>query len=595
MSITNVRNFMEKSGCAMIVAVILGLVFVASLWLGRGSGGASSDNVLAETSFAKIGDTELTLAQLDRLEKLSTDQRLEQARMQDPDFTFGPREQSGILASALFDLVNYAIQIDLAKRQGVDLSDASVRKIVGDDTVARMESQERAQLEATGKLKAGATKSEFEAALKAANKPAPDQVRAQQVQQLDEFLSNAATAILARGFAASTALRNSIRARIRPTDDQLKRFGSTLVTQRVLLRFNPSDKDKVRAKADSVLKEIQGGLDFKKAMTQYSQDSPNPGKPLAESISRLPMQFMSMMPGMDQLEGLSAGQTSGVIETFEGYAIYRIQAVEPPTDFAKVKTMLQTSYVDAQTTKEFDAMIEKERAAAVQKITVPGFRALVDIQLAILESGKNTNWQKLFDQATEAMIGGDAIGMRAAAFARMETHSRLWASLSADQKAERRQERVEVLTEALQNSESVDFRMELVDLLAEMKSPEAGKELLAAATANNQPSARGQQYFADVNARLIKLREAKLIDDATAKQVETEQKRWVEDKRLFDEEMARQKREEEEARKQAEAEAKAEEAKARPTPQARDEAAKGDAESGPGAPSSNDLTGQGKR
>lgn len=586
---------MEKSGCAMVVAVILGLVFVASLWLGSSGRGASSENVLAETSFAKIGDTELTLAQLDRLEKLSTDRRLEQARMQDPDFTFGPREQSGILASALFDLVNYGIQIDLAKKQGVDLSDASVRKIVGDDTVANMESQERAQLEATGKLKAGATQSEFEAALKAADKPAPDQVRADQVRQIDQLLADPATVILARGYAASTALRNSIRARIRPTDDQLKRFGSTLVTQRVLLRSNPSDKEKVKAKAESILEEIKGGLDFKRAMAQHSQDNPNPGKSLAESISRLPMQFMGMMPGMDQLEGLNAGQMSGVIETFEGFAIYRVQAIEPPTDFAKLKTMLQSSYVDAQTTKQFDEMVKKERAAAVQKITVPGFRALLDIQLAILESGKNADWQKLFDQATEAMTGGDAIGMRAAAFARMETHSRLWASLTADQKAERRQERVEVLTEALQGSESVDFRLELVDLLLEMKSPEAGIELFAAASANNQPSARGQQYFGDINARLLKLREAQLINDDAAKQIEAEQRRWVDEKRLFDEEMARQKREEEEARKRAEAEAKAEEAKARPTPQARDEASKGDAESTPQAPSSSDLTGQGKR
>jgi hypothetical protein len=589
---------MEKSGCAIIVAIGIGVVFIAGLWLGRVGNGGAGEDVLAGTPFAQIGNTRLTLGQLDSLERLSTDERIRNAGPEG-NFVLGPREQSGILAGAIFDLVNYAIQIELARRQGADLSDQSVVGIVGSDAVSRMEAQHRAQLEAQGKLQPGASRADLEAAIKAANLPAPEVVRERQDERIRELLADPNTRILAQGFAAGTFLRNSIRGGVNPSDEQLKRWASTIVAQRVLLPHTPATRTEVRARADAVLKEIRGGLDFKRAIARYSKDTPNPGKSLAESVTRLPVQFLGMMPGLEPLKDMQAGQVSEVLDMFEGYAIYRVQAIEPPQDFARMRASIRSSYIEQETQRQFDEMIAMERPNAVKGIKSEGFRALLNIQLAILDHGARTDWQKLYDEATAALAAGDALGTRAAMFARMESHARLWAGLTEAQRAERREERIEVLTETLQHAESVAMRLELVVLLKQLESPEAGRQLLAAAMANNQPTPVGQQHFSDIAARLITLREARLIDAETTKQVEVEQRRWAEDKRLFDEEQERFRREEEEARRQAEAELKAEEARAKaeaakvqPEARPRDEAGQG--KTAPRTPAAPDPAAQGK-
>ncbi|CAN5631519.1 hypothetical protein BH11ARM2_BH11ARM2_05960 [soil metagenome] len=428
-------------------------------------------------------------------------------------------------AGALTQAIQQAAVLSMAQKANITVSDDEIRKKV-DEQFNTMIDGFRKQMEGMKKLKPGASAAELDKLVKSqTGGQGVEDLRKKQSEQLDKALKEQPDQVKA-AFLQQAYLDQQVKANP-PSDDELKASYNTYTVKQILLKGGDADKQ-----AETVETALKGGLKFEDAMNRYSKDLPLPNKKVADNS----LTVTGAMMDQDQyktLKGLKVGEVSAPAKSFEGTVIYKIVSVKQdlPKDFDANKAKYAKDFATQKVSQDLQA-----KAAAIAK--GEGVVWKNDLYKTLMTlNGQPGEDPKAHQAALRAAAdvakaaGAKATGNDAklAAQIRYAVVSQLLNAPDAD-KATLRKEQIEVINEMLKAQENPALRMNLVNLLAEDKSPEAGNALLEAVRYNNDTTEKGQSQYAAMAAKLRDLKTANLITPETATQVQTELSRWLKDK-----------------------------------------------------------------
>ncbi|MCO5296401.1 MAG: SurA N-terminal domain-containing protein [Fimbriimonadaceae bacterium] len=559
MSISTIRNFLEKSGCAMVVSIALAIMFVIGFLMianpnaARGGGGDSAPLLIAQ-----IGKTPVTFDEVDDLSRQQTQQYFAQLESVPPEL------EASVLGGVLRQLINQSLVMELAQREGVSLTDDQILSMVAmqfDQSVA----SEKTRLVSEGKLKAGATAAEVDEAFKKEGGQTLGEIRAKNEADVKKMLADPTGRTNLVAYFTNQALVNEYKKQSMPTDEQLKKSFDTLTVKRIV--FNGLKGDPM-AEAKKVADEIKGGLSFEQAIDRHSTETPTEGKKLSESTTSLTVGSIEGLPDYQPVLALKPGEVSAPIASGAGAIIYKLverKNVLPP-DFDKEKARYADAYATQAANRKVTAAVDKLRDEGLIQWKSEGYHVLYDF-VTLLDQGDPAThvdqFRELEERAAALGTTGDPAGAKPAALVRYLALQRLPAGTTEEEKDTLAEKKLEAIGNLLLSSENAELRLQMVDLLIERKDPLAAKELLTAAENNTSPTEVGQRTFSDVGARLTKLKEQKLGTPEEIAAIEKELERWRQEKKEYDQGQEEMKKLEEQQRKEAEADAKAEDERAK--------------------------------
>lgn len=618
MSITSARNFMEKSGCGLIVGIGLAVVIGMSLM----NAGTCQNQQTSETPeqaipIAKIKDVVVALNVVE--------QRYDQAAAQTLNVEGGPPPERAaeIYASALDIELRMVAQREIARQKGIQITSQRILDQAAkqfDEQIA----QQRGILTQLGQIKPNATEAEIQAALSTAfGVKDIAQARADLLKQVETNLQKPSTRQQMEAEATGPLLIEAFAGEIKLSDEELKKDLEKFVTKRVAFYpFEHPDVD-LAAKAEKVLAEIKGGLSFEAAMDKYSDDpAPADKKKKSESTVDLTRAVMSYDDSYKPLLELKPGDVSPVIQLNTGPAIFKIIRVDTklPDNFESTKEDLRKNRVREIAVKKIQSDIESMLKSDDLKWQSDGFRvlhswlkALRDPELLKDEAAQNSKMAEIADEAEKVLEAGDPIGNRAAQLAFYSALDKVFDASAGEKKKEMQERWVKAATAVLESTENVALRIEIAELqLSENMAKPAAEALLVAAQANSgygegalanykkietirtkvvaagvdadlrkqledaqnqwksdaaaelqgqaefneDYSESGRTAYADVGKKLATYRAQGIVTAEQAKAVEAELARWRREKIKADEEMAKEAQRQKDELKKAEEEAK---------------------------------------
>lgn len=342
----------------MLIVSILTLAGVAG-GIGTGSCNrnrqdAPEQQVRRDTSppILKVGDFVVTSGQIN--------DGLQQAAQ--PGQTLTPDLAGFQMSMLISNAYNDAIYAKLLQDEHVEVPDSELKKAAEQAVQDELEKL-KYQLIMSRKLAPNASDADFVKAalaegidIESARKRIPEIVKS--------VLEDPAKAAQLRVQSGVKSLLAKYEAEIKPSDDELKKGLDGIVAKRILVTAEKAGSQTPKAKADSILKEIQAGLSFDAAMDKYSGDAAIPGKKAHENVLNL-TRNMLQDPVRAALANAKAGDMTGVLEVPEGAAIYKVEKVAPnvPKDFDKQKERLAKEYAQNQAQAKVAAKVTAMRKA----------------------------------------------------------------------------------------------------------------------------------------------------------------------------------------------------------------------------------------
>ena len=181
----------------------------------------------------------------------------------------------------------------------------------------------------------------------------------------------------------------------------------------ILLKADASNDAQVKAKAEALLKQIQGGADFAKLAKDNSQD---PGS--AAQGGELPGWITKgqMVPEFEKATfTLPVGATSGLVKTTYGYHIIQVEAHEQPRlqPFEEVKGQILLDYQKRQASQLMQSLADK--VIVLRKDPLHPEKAAQSVGLTALHADNiqpgdplpGIGISKEFDDATAALVKGE--------------------------------------------------------------------------------------------------------------------------------------------------------------------------------------------
>lgn len=601
MSIDAVRKLVEKPACGAVVggiSILLAASFIMSgscRMAGLGGNGQQNGGQPKAPVVVTVGKFEVTEDDLNR-EK-------ESMGMQG---AVTPSQEASLTAFALRSRLDRGYALELAARKGVAISDEQMLKMLQkqiDDQLMQM----KMQAQMAGRLKSGSD-DEFDKFLKEQTGKTKAEYR---TGLMDEFktkaLADPALKLKAEGDFVVPMLVEQATASIKPTDDDLKAQFLTFNMKKVFVRSLPDEK-RAKETIDKAAAELKAGTPFETVMSRYSQDTPDPGKTVAETISKMNGASIQGDEGLKPILKLKAGEVSDVLKTQSGYGIYKVLSIDSTfkqADFDKQKADLAKTYASQTAQKQVLDEIDKLKKdnAIPIKWGSKGYELIYKWnQIPDQKLTQAEQTAKFEEIAKEAATATDTVSPKMLAIARYVAFTSVWNATPTDKRAAMIGERVESLAQVLQYTEGVDLRLEMVDALAEQKKgPEAAAALLEAARVNNDYDQKGQSFFNAINGKLLSLKEKGLLAAADEKSIEDEQTRWKNERAEKDKAEAERKKQDELDRKRAEEERKKAEAEQKKqasptgTPSANPGSPAKDAGKAPASGQPLDLGGMGKK
>lgn len=568
MSIIQVRNFLEKSGCGLIVAVGMGIVFAVGI-IGTSCSRmqrANQDEPTQEIYVAKVGSTTISILELDQSLQARQSQMIQQMSQMGQFETFTPEEEASQLAQAIYQAVDDALMAEIAKGQGVKVDDAKVKEIATTEIDRSIQALRQSYVE-QGKIKADATQAQFEEAFKKESKSDIKLLRDRQLDQVTSGLADPKRRPQIIKDFTRIAVLEKFASAIPLSDDDLKRSRDILTVKRV---FVPNSDSNAKATIEKAQAELKSGKAFEDVVATYSKDLPEPNKTLKESVQSLPMNSVLADPKLSPVKALKPGETSGVLELSNGYAIYKLVKVQSnaPADFDKKKAELRSQIAPGLAFQKLQSEIQKLRQEGKITWQSKGFELLYEVASVMMDpttlAGRSPiNQYEDILKRSQAAIDEDIVGRRAAIYAAYIASNAVWRSYDEAKKKANLEDRRRVIEQLLSITESPEVRLEFANALIDQRDKAAVEQLTLAASGNNFYGPLGQKYHADIDAALARLRKASLIDEADAQKIVAEQQRWIQEKRAEEQQKAEDRKREEEERKKAEAEMKAEEERAK--------------------------------
>ena len=137
----------------------------------------------------------------------------------------------------------------------------------------------------------------------------------------------------------------------------------------ILLSVNgPKDDAAVKAKAEGILKRVQGGEDFSKLAKEFSQD---PGSAAQGGDLGWSERKVFVGPFADAAFSMKVGEIRGPVKTQFGYHILKLDGIQPSTvkTFEQAKADLETEYKRSEAERLFNNAQDSLADAALQNAT----------------------------------------------------------------------------------------------------------------------------------------------------------------------------------------------------------------------------------
>lgn len=553
---------MEKSGCATVVSVVIGLVFVLGIiFTGGGRGGNVADPLSSTVNVAATLDGQPIMASA--IEEMAQSQ-VQNYAQQMPSLP--PFFEASAYGNAVDQQVNGVALLILAERKNVKLDDESIIARVTPQ-LEQMSGSIRENLVATGKLKADASEADFAAAVKSTYGKTLEELKQAQLDDVKSRLASPDSAQSLRMALANEAVLEALTAAGPVNDETLERSFNSFNCKRVYLTADKHKGENLQELAEKIKKEIDGGLKFEQAMEKYSDEPAAEGKTKAENTFIVTGNTLMLDPDYDPVGKLKPGEIA-IVPMGPTISIFKLVGITPetPGDLKDKK-------------EEYRKMLAQQLAVRVMQ------QELKDIRTKGKLEWKSKGYQVMFDWytgQTDPVIGSDPVkrkqhieeieqraasvintgdmGEKAAVLARYMAFNTLWGEASPEGQKAMRSKRIEVLQQVADISGGVPLFLELLDLhVEEGNGPGAVAALTSAIDgiqADFSPTAQSQ--FSEIQAKLLVLEQKKLIDAEGLKAAREGLNRWRTDKIEADRAAAEAKKAEQEAQKQADAEAKKE-------------------------------------
>ncbi|HVT12439.1 MAG TPA: peptidylprolyl isomerase [Fimbriimonadaceae bacterium] len=544
MSINQINKLFQNKGCNIAVSTVLGVSVIMMLGAGmRGCGGQDPNQQQAGhmQPVVTVGDF-----------KISPD-LVKSQQNESPVATERMRQEG----SQIDALIHSGLALILAKKEGVDLSDANVKQSI----IQQELGTQRQYLEMIGQLRPGATEQEFESAFKSMNGVSLLDARKQLEAKIDGNLKDDTERLATEGAAAPALLIDKYKSKFTPTEDEVKkqfdmfRVKSITVTPKIagVKPDDPKAKDAEQAKAEAILKEIKGGLSFEAAMDKYLDKPTEKGKKASDESNPIPADSITGQPYADFLSKAKPGDVSEIFAASQGPTILKYvgRKIELPADYASKKAQLLDDEAKRKAGKYVSDEINKLDTPANVKWDSDGYHILHDF-LAIDNAqppapDKSKKLKDIVDRALKIPAG--AIGSDAAAAAARLALREVTSTMPA---AEAAKLATQVLSLYVQQFPELDAKIELTE--AYIKAGDADNTASTAKDAADMISVRtddqGKALWAQLNKAITEAKDKKLFPPDVVKSLDASYVQWLKDyaaaeQEKKDEEAERKKTEEE--------------------------------------------------
>jgi hypothetical protein len=622
-SITTARNFLEKSGCGLIVAIGLAVVILGSLFYGGIFGGDEQRAPeAAPIPVATIGSQTVSLQGVER--------RYQQVAAMNLNVEGGPPPalDAMVYASQLDAALNQTAILEMGAKRGLKITEQEILDTVGKNFDQRVQ-QQRAFLQALGQIKEGSTEAEVQEMLARQMGGNIAELRKREQDEARVRFADPARRPDLEAIVMGQKLVEAVSASVQLSEEDLKKDYEVIVTKRIAFPTSPGgptpslidyyEKEAAAVrKANGVLAEIRSGLSFEAAMNRYSEDPAPQGKSKSEATVNLERHVIEYDPTYDALQGLKPGEVSPVVRNPAGMfvGIFKIVRVDPPAkEFEQNKAEYRKNRIREIAIRQIADETKKLVESAQWKS--PGFEALYawhkaanDLEL-LASSGKlRARLLEVAEQAKQALEAADPAGARPASMALFVALDQAQELSSPEQKQALAEQWLDAAGIVLEVTESAELRVRMarrlldkneteqaLDALVQASQANAGysddafarfqeievlrarlsgggrdpeklsqlaesqkqwkedayEALKGEAELNEDYSEAGRDRYADIKRRLSIYLAEGIVTAEQAKEIEAFQSRWVTEKAKFDQEMAvERKKQEEEAKKAAE-------------------------------------------
>jgi len=424
----------------------------------------------------------------------------------------------------------------MAKEKNVRTDDAAVLQFVEKQLDPKMI---RAQLESGGQLKPGASDAEFNAVILKLTKGKPlAELLESEKAKLKADLADPEKGATLRTQVAGALLLEQYKARINPSDDELRRSFDVYEVKRISFPSGPDAK----SKADAAYAKIKGGATFESVLDANSPAPPPGGKKASETPQSIPAGEISTEPEFAALRALKPGEITGVVVGKYDVSITKLIGLKnnAPKDFATNKAAALDKFRTEQATKALTADLKAYTETHKPTFTSPAYEALY--RFSQLQRGgpgapapDDAKLREIIDLTKKVEKG--SVDARVAAMVRATVFDQLYAK--AKNKDALRGEYIETLQAQVEAKDDFGARMKLSkEYLAEKKYAEAANQLLAAARTNTSYDAKGQADFGEVASQLLVIKKAGTISADIERAILAEQDRWRNEKKASDKAMA---------------------------------------------------------
>jgi hypothetical protein len=500
-SIVKTRTFLEKSGCAKWVSLIIGAVFVVGIFAfgGGGARGGRGDDPKAFVVFEMGG---LTVSRGVLLTLGTTQSQPENLPID---------QEIGRTMSNLQSLVQSGYAFAAAQELGISVGDAEVK--------AGMQEEKDRLLEAyaSGGVKKQ-TVDEFR------NSPEGKRLIQILTDQFGQFDKVPNGQEYLRAYFSQAALTNYFKKSLSPSDEEVKHGDDQLMLRAIYL--SPTQGEAAfNKKVDEIGAEVKKD-GFLTVAAKYAK---TPSTGIMAPATPFPMLRSQVVSSKEtrKLAELKAGETSDAVSTGTfGKAIFYLVEINDgtPKDFELKKAEYRQKYIDVIVRGAVQSAIEKQKAATKIEWKDKAYEALYSLSTV---QPSYENYVTIFRQAAaaEKADGADA---RAAIYAKYEAMKNAWQVATPKQKKDFSGDRAATLGEVLDFTEDFTMRMDLVDLYIELrKGPEAMGVLDAGASA-----AQSADEFDKIELRGKKLLAENLIAAKDLDSLKVAKKRWLEEKAI---------------------------------------------------------------
>lgn len=536
-SISNFQEKIFKGGCGISILVALAGVMLTSMFYGACAG---DRNPAANQGDVKIAFTVGSTPVRADVVTMGMQEQIQQTNQQ-----FGgmadmlpPTFQAQAAGRAISILIDTAAFLPIAEKNGIKLDDASLLAASKQEFEDTKQSVRSAYIQ-QGLIKPTATDAEFSDAVKKKEGRSIAEIEKERNENLQKSLQDPAKKEDLRISLARTALVQGLMAKLKVTDDEVKKSFETVSYKKIILKSGmPGGTPQVRAEA--VLKALKGGMKFEAAMDKFSNEVP-PAKQKLSTMAAATTGGAALEsdPTLSPLKTLEAGKYSDVVDIPDGKAIYYVVTRDPnlPKDFATAIENYRRSVARQKVTADIDKQLtEFKKQSGAIKWNSLGIQALYEYSMAPGTSpfgGGSVDvpkMQEILSLAEKALEKSQGYDVEAASMAQFGAIEALYLAPGADQ-AKLRPKRIAAIEKLLETTESFRLRMDLVDLFLESKdNAKAADQLLLAAQYNTALDDSGKQRYDQVFQKLTTMRAQNQLTTDQAKSVVAELDRWKKDK-----------------------------------------------------------------